>query len=46
MKIGLNNLENSRNFSSATWIFMMKARHGWREEAPAEDEDNDLEFEF
>lgn len=28
------------------WIFAMKARHGWREEGPMDDDDdNDLEFD-
>lgn len=27
------------------WSFMMKARHGWREEGPDGQDDADLEFE-
>jgi hypothetical protein len=38
-----------KNGSSAwqsAWIFMMKARFGWREDAHQEDEGADLEWEF
>jgi hypothetical protein len=35
----------SRNVNWPLWIFQMKARFGWREESPEQD-DGDVEFEY
>lgn len=46
--LGLQGIGNKiPYFGHSTYIFMMKAKHGWREDGPMdEQEDNDLEFDL
>lgn len=46
-KVGLNGMKgfNGQGSWQSAWIFAMKARYGWREEGPRDQED-DTDFEF
>lgn len=45
-KMGLKGMQGKGGkFAPAVWIFWMKARFGWSESGPREQEDGDLEFE-
>lgn len=46
-EIGLKGMQGKISFfSSPAWIFSMKARHGWTEEGPREQDDSDMEFDY
>ncbi len=45
MKLGVTGMRgNLKAFHNAAWIFMMKARHGWSDDGPQDQEQGDLEF--
>lgn len=47
-KLGIKGMmgRNGQGAWQGAWIFAMKARFGWREDAPLDDEENDVEFDF
>lgn len=46
VKAGLGGVKNSRGFGNQTWAFIMKARFGWREDAPQDQDENEVAFEL
>ncbi len=48
LNLGMSGMlgKNGSGAWQAAWIFTMKARFGWREDAAQEEDDSDVEFQF
>ncbi len=48
LELGMKGIQNKiQYFGHSTFIFMMKARYGWREEGPKDqDDDDELELDL